>query len=573
VIRAERRGLILGVTIALGWTLVKVTIPWLVRVGIDRGIDGDGSLLLATLAIIGAGVISGSLTGLRRYWGFRNARRVERRLRDELFTHLLGLDFGFHDENKTGDLMSRASTDIQQIQNFVMMLPVTFGNFITIIAASVLLLVTEPTLALLALIGLPLVNVLGMRYSQRVHPAMVGVQNESAELATVVEETVAGIRVVKGFGSEDLFARRLAVEAADVRHWAYTASTIRSKFLPAIELLPNLGLVLVLARGGHLVLDGRMTIGELISFNIYLLLLIQPLRMIGMVVSFGQRATAAGARVSSVLETKPAIAGPADPTILAEPGVLADETGVGRVQFRGVFFRYGSGAPVLTNLDLEVEAGETIAIVGATGSGKSTIARLLPRFYDPFEGQILLDGVDIRELALPALRRAVGIVFEETFLFSASVRDNIAFAHPDAPREDIRRVAVLAGADEFISELSDGYDTLLGERGYSLSGGQRQRLAIARALLGEPRVVILDDATSAVDPTKEHEIRDALSALTGQRTTIVIAHRPATIALADRVAFLDGGRVAAEGRHDELLATNQRYRQVLAAAATEPEEG
>ncbi|MCP3913350.1 MAG: ABC transporter ATP-binding protein [Actinomycetia bacterium] len=561
-IRTERSGVVVGIIVALFWTAGKVSVPWLVQLGIDRGVEGDESLVFWAAVISSAGLVSGLCTGLRRWWAFRNARRAEMRLRDRLFAHVQRLHFAFHDGVQTGDLMSRANTDLQQFQNFITMVPVTAGNILSVIAVTVLLLLINPGLAALALVGLPVVNVLGRRFSQRLHPAVMGIQTESAELATVVEETIAGIRVVKGFGAEELQAGKLGKEADDVYGRSLEAATVRSIFLPAIELLPNLGLVLVLFRGGHLVLDGAMTLGELVSFNIYVLMLIQPLRMLGMVVANGQRASAAGERIHSVLSTAPLIVDQAHPV------GLHGTSSVGRVEFRDVSFGYPDEpeVAVLDHLTLTVEPGETVALVGPTGSGKSTVARLIPRFYDIAGGEILLDGVDIRTVRRQELRRAVGIVFEETFLFSSSIRDNIAFADPDASLDEVRAAACLAGADEFIEELEHGYEEAIGERGYSLSGGQRQRIAIARAVLADPRVVVLDDATSAVDPTKEHEIRDALAEVMGKRTTIMIAHRPATVALADRVVLLDGGRIIAEGTHQELLVASERYREVLAAA-------
>ncbi|MDH3682426.1 MAG: ABC transporter ATP-binding protein/permease [Acidimicrobiia bacterium] len=580
----------IGIFVALGWTFARIAIPWLVQKAIDSGIEGDGSLLSWVAIITAAGVVSGIFTGLRRYWAFRNARRVEARLRDRLFAHVQRLHFAFHDSVQTGDLMSRANTDLQHFQNFITMLPVTAGNVVVVGAVTVLLFTEQAGLAFLALLFLPLVNVLGRRFGQRLHPAVMGIQTEAAELASVVEETIAGVRVVKGFGAERLQAERLATEADDVYDQSMRASTVRSIYLPAVELMPSIGLILVLWRGGQLVMQGQLTVGELVSFNIYVAMLIQPLRMLGMIIASGQRASAAGQRIHGVLATAPNIVDPARPVELpstyrpAEPaggatpsdGAAPPPTGAerGHVRFSDVSFGYPDEpeVAVLHDLDLEIEPGDTVALVGSTGSGKSTIAQLLPRFYDVTAGSIALDGIDVRNIRRQELRRAVGIVFEETFLFSASIADNIAFADPSAPPEKIEYAARLAGAHDFIVELDQGYDTLLGERGYSLSGGQRQRIAIARAVLANPRVVILDDATSAVDPTKEHEIRDALTDVMGRRTTIVIAHRPATVALADRVVLLDEGRIVAEGRHAQLLATNARYREVLAAAELGPPE-
>ncbi len=559
--RSQTRGIAIGVLVGLVWTVGKVSVPKLVQLAIDHGIEvrDQGAITRWALIIGAAGVLSATFTGLRRYYAFREARWSEAVLRDRMFAHLQRLHFSFHDEAQTGQLMSRANTDLQQVQNFIVLIPLTISNGVTVLAVTVILVRTNWLLALLALGTLPLVNVFAKRFSTRLHPTMVAVQQESAELAGVVEETVSGVRVVKGFGAEPTQQARLAKEADDLYEAAMEATRIRARYWPALELLPNLGLVAVLAYGGHLVLDGRLQLGELVAFNAYVVLLIWPLRMLGMIVAQSQRAAASAQRVHEVLATEPVIVDPPRPVALPPGG--------GEVRFEQVRFGYGGGATVLDGFDLVVAPGESVALVGATGSGKSTVAKLIPRFYDVDGGRVCIDGVDVRQAPVRDVRRAVGLVFEETFLFSDSIANNIAFADPDASAQAIERAARLAGADEFIRQLPEGYAAEIGERGYSLSGGQRQRIAIARAILADPRILILDDATSAVDPTKEHEIRDALTEVMKGRTTIVIAHRPATIALADRVVLVDRGRVAATGTHDELLAASARYRSVLAAAS------
>ena len=558
-LRDQRRNLIIGSIIGLLWMVGKISVPILVRFSIDRGIEQGDRLWLWVGLIAVAGLLVGTFTALRRYFAFREARWTETRLRERLFNHIMSLHVGYHDRAQTGQLMSRSSSDLQQIQSFVVMIPITMSNLGMILSATIILFITDPILAVVALAPLPLVNIAGRKFSTSIHSAVLQVQAEQAELATVVEETIGGVRVVKGFGAEEVQAKRLRKEADDIQGVSIGAAKIRAKFLPAIELLPQLGLIAVLGLGGLRVINGDLTLGQLVQFNFFVALLVSPLRMLGMTIAWAQRAGAALERVNEVLDAVPEVVDP------EHPQHLPDGPDRGAVSFRAVRFGYDPEAPVLENFELELAAGESVALVGATGSGKSTVARLLVRFYDVDVGRVMIDGVDIRDLPVLDVRRAVGIVFEDTLLFHDSVAANIAFAQPDASFELIERAARLAGAHDFIMGLPEAYDTMLGERGYSLSGGQRQRIAIARAILADPRVLVLDDATSAVDPSKEHEIRSAMSTVMDGRTTIVIAHRPGTIALADTVVLLDEGRVVASGPHQQLLDTEPRYREVLAA--------
>jgi ATP-binding cassette subfamily B protein len=555
----------LGSLIGLCWSASKVAVPRLTRQAVDRGVIGRESLWFWTSLIPAAAVIAGVFSGWRRWLAFNESRTTERRLREQIFEHILRLDVRYHDRTQTGQLMSRASSDLQQIQGFVVLIPLSLSNIGLVVAVIVVLLLSQPLLALIALAPLPLVNVLARRFSQRIHPAVLETQQEQAQLATIVEESVSGVRVVKGFGAEQVQAVKVGDKADDIQTVSLRAAKIRSAFLPALDLLPNLGLIAVLGIGGHRVIDGTMTYGQMLEFMQYIALLILPLRNLGMTLAFGQRAAAALLRVNEVLSTASAVTDPSAPVSLPPRAAAGEQTGA--VRFRDVRFGYTAEQPVLDGFDLDIEAGSSVALVGETGSGKSTVARLLTRFYDVDVGSIEIDGVDIRDLRLAELRRAVSIVFEDTFLFNDSVTGNIAFARPDASPDDVERAARLAGAHRFVRALPDGYDTNIGERGFSLSGGQRQRIAIARAILADPRVLVLDDATSAVDPSKEHEIREAMATVMAGRTTIVIAHRAGTIALADRVVLLDGGAVAAVGTHEELLSTSRRYGEVLAASS------
>ncbi len=560
----EQRGW-LGAGIAAGglWTGARLTGPLLVAQAIDQGIlRNDGhAILVYALAILGVGIVQAIGTALRRYTAFRIAYRVETDLRERLFAHLQQLHFAFHDQAQTGQLMARANSDIQQVNLVVVLLPLTVATTFLLAGVMIVMVLHNVVLAVLALGALPLLSIAAARFSHRLHPVSLQLQNELGDFSGVVEESVAGVRVVKGFGTEARQEDQLAVEADQVLDRALAGARLRANFLPLVDFLPALALVIILGYGGHLVLQGHLQIGDLVAFNSYILYLLWPLRLVGMLIAQAARSSAAAGRIAELLATDAAVTDP------ARPATLPQGSG-GEVRFEGVDFAYGNGPPVLAGLDLVVHPGEAVAVVGPTASGKTTVARLLPRFYDVRAGRICLDGVDIRDLRLRALRRAIGIVFEDTFLFTDSVAENIAFAEPDASMDTVRDAARLAGADEFIERLPNGYDTLIGEHGYSLSGGQRQRVAIARAVLADPRVLILDDATSSVDPTKEHEIRAALREVMRDRTTLIIAHRAATIALAGRVVLLDGGRIVAEGTHDELLARSERYREVLAQSTT-----
>jgi ATP-binding cassette subfamily B protein len=433
----------------------------------------------------------------------------------------------------------------------------TIGYALTVVAVAVVMLVIDVKLALLVLLPLPLVSLGAWMYSQRYDARTRRLQEAWADTATLVEETISGIRVVKGLGAGSALSGRFRDRSDAIVRRALDLARLDAVFNPVLEALPLLGITAVLWVGGRQVISGSLSLGSFVAFNAYVVMLVWPLRILGQRVSTLQKALAASARITEVLETEPRLREPRHPEELERP-VRGD------VRLEGIRFGHEGDKPVLDGLDLDLRAGESVALVGATGSGKSTVAGLLARLYDPDEGRVVLDGHDLRELRLADVRRAVALVFEETFLFTESVRENIRFGRPDADDEAVARAAELAGASEFLAGLPEGYDTVLGERGFSLSGGQRQRIAIARAILADPAVLVLDDATSAVDATKEHEIRAALAEVMRGRTTLVIAHRPATIALADRVALLERGRIVEQGTHAELLGRSARYRSLLA---------
>jgi ATP-binding cassette subfamily B protein len=453
--------------------------------------------------------------------------------------------------------MSRASSDSEHVARMMDAIGHTIGYALTVVAVSVVMLVIDAKLALLVLLPLPLVSVVAWQYSRRYDARTRRLQEAWASAATLVEETVSGVRVVKGLGAGGALSGRFRSRSDEIVGRALDVARLDAVFNPALEVLPLLGIAVVLWVGGRQVISGSLSLGLFVAFNAYVVMLVWPLRVLGQRVSTLQKALAASARITEVLETEPRLREPRHPQELAPP-VRGD------VRLEGVRFGHEGDRPILDGLELELPAGESVALVGATGSGKSTVAGLLARLYDPDGGHVLLDGHDVRELRLADVRQAVALVFEETFLFTESVRENIRFGRPDADDESVARAAALAGAAEFIAGLPDGYETVLGERGFSLSGGQRQRIAIARAILADPAVLVLDDATSAVDATKEHEIRAALAKVMHGRTTLVIAHRPATIALADRVAVLENGRIVEEGTHAELVSRSARYRALLA---------
>ncbi|MFF8773522.1 ABC transporter ATP-binding protein [Kitasatospora sp. NPDC015120] len=545
--------------------LVAVQVPTLIQDAVDNSIVSDRVplshylwwLVALTVVMLVVGYLSKQLL-------FRAAAKIEYDLRNIVYGHLTGMSFPFYDRAQSGQLISRANSDIRAVQMYLSFAPYLLVQCGISLVAFVYMLAINVPLAVLAMLPMPLLFVTSRRMQRSMFPLSWLIQARLAEVATVVDENINGVRVIKSFAAERSQLALLQKAATGVRWANVKDADLRARWTPLVQNLPRVGMAIVLLYGGHLVIQGDMGIGAILAFNAYLLMLQVPFQVFGNLLMLGQRSSAAAKRLYEVLDEKP--------EIVDAPGARAIPRVRGDVRFEDVTFGYGDGPDVLNGLSLRLNHGETVAVVGRTGSGKSTLARLLPRFYDVRGGSVSLDGHDVRDLTLHSLRESVGVVLDEPFLFSASVRDNIAYGRPDAEITDIERVARLAGAHEFITELSDGYDSVIGERGYSLSGGQRQRIAIARTLLVNPPVLVLDDATSAVDVQVEQEIHAGLRTLFADRTTLIIAHRPSTISLADRVVLLDGGRIVADGTHRELLASTPLYAEVLAQADESIEE-
>ena len=506
-------------------------------------------------AVLAVGFARAVLMAGRRLLSGRQALAVEMDMRHGLYSNLVRLSFGFYDRHQTGQLMSRATVDLQGVRFFLGYgLIFFFQNAITVISVTVVLLVFNWKLALIALAITPVLVVVAYRYSHVTHPTLREVQQKLADVATVAEENIVGVHVVKSFAQEPQESAKFHARSEAVFEQTVKANRQRALYVPFISWLPLLAQGAVLLVGARMVTSGELTVGGFVAFNLYLGMLVMPLRSLGMWIGQAQRATASGERIFQVMD---------EPEEIADrPGAVELPPGEGDLRFEDVRFEYLAGRPVLDGVTLDVPAGRTIALIGQTGSGKTTLTSLVPRFYDTTSGRVLVDGVDVRDVTLTSLRRAIGVISLDPFLFSACVRVNITFGARDLDDAEVERIAGLAQAAEFVEELPEGYDTIIGERGITLSGGQRQRLAIARALAVDPRILILDDATASVDATTEARIRVGLREAMRDRTTLIIAHRLSTIALADEIVVLDEGRIAARGSHDELLETSPVYRDI-----------
>ena len=569
-----RRSLVVVSLVAAIMALVaQVAVPAVLAVAIDDAlVDRTRPIMPFVIVLLALAAVRGVTAAIYRYGLYRLAYVVETDLRSVLYRRLTQLSFTFFDKVQSGQIISRANADIRSVQMFFAVAPLIALSLLSFVLALGVMLSIDVPLTLLAVAPMPGVYLLGVALRNRVFPLSWISQARLAELATVVDENINGVRVVKSFAAERRQLNELARTARRVR-WAQTVTVdTRARYAPLMENLPRLGQVAVLGFGGWQVINGSLQIGDLVAFNIYIALIQVPFRLLGFVLLLAQRARASAGRIFEILDTQPEIVDAPDAISLSHASPLGYASALGqatgRVEFRDVRFGYTTpdgepGPDVLDGFSLRLAPGERVALVGVTGSGKSTAARLLPRFYDVRDGAVLIDNHDVRQLQLASLRSSVGVVLDEPFLFSSSVADNIAYARPDASRSDVVAAATAAQAHGFISDLPDGYDTVVGERGMTLSGGQRQRIAIARTLLANPPILVLDDATSAIDVSVESAIHLALDTLLEGRTTLIIAHRVSTIAMADRVALLEGGRVVATGTHTELLATEPRYASVL----------
>jgi ATP-binding cassette, subfamily B, bacterial len=578
IVKAHKGHFLLALILSFVGLVLQLQIPQFLSDAIDNSLIRHTVPLhfyvYWVLVLAAIGLIAGYISRTSLY---RVAYDIEYDLRNGIYEHLTRMSFPFYDRVQSGQLISRANSDIRSVQMYLTFAPLILVQCLIAVVAFGYMLATNVPLAFVAMASMPFIFVSGVRMRRRLFPVSWLIQSRLAEVATVVDENTNGVRVVKSFAAEEHQLRKMATSADKVQ-WAYVQDAdLRARFSPVIQNLSQVGLVFVLVLGGYLVIHGHLELGAILKFNIYLLMMQAPFMMLGMMIMMGQRAAASADRIYEILDEQP--------TIVDRPGAIDLVDSMGDVRFEHVTYAYGTdsrvalsvedgGNPdVLSDFNLHLRSGETVALVGRTGSGKSTVARVLTRFYDVTGGAVFVDGHDVRDLTLTSLRANIGVVLDEPFLFSVSVRDNIAYGRPDATHEEIVAAATAAGADGFIGHLADGYDTVVGERGYTLSGGQRQRIAIARALLINPPILILDDATSAIDVKVEQRIHSGLRVLMEGRTTLIVAHRLSTISLADRVVLLDGGRIVADGTHTELLASTPLYSEILAqVAAVEDEE-
>ena len=556
-LRPYRASLIVSIVLAVASQVAAIALIWLTGDVIDKALKARDHEMLKILvgAVLAIGFARAVLMAGRRLISGRQALAVEMDMRRDLYAHLIRLSFGFYDRHQTGQLMSRATVDLQGVRFFLGYgLIFFFQNLLTVASVTVVLFFFEWRLAFVVLAVMPFLVAIAYRYSHVAHPTLRDVQQKLADVATVAEENIVGVHVVKAFAQEPAEEAKFRGRNEALFGQTLRANRQRAMYVPLLSFLPLLAQAAVLLVGARMVARGSLSAGSFVAFNLYLAMLVTPLRSLGMWVGQAQRATASGERIFQVLDE------PED--VSDRPEARDLPPGEGAIRFEDVSFSYLPGRPVLEHLDLALDAGTTVALIGHTGAGKTTLASLVPRFYDVDSGRVLVDGIDVRDVTLASLRSSIGAITQDPFLFSTTVRENISFGRPELSDEEVERVARLAQAHEFVERLPQGYETVIGERGITLSGGQRQRIAIARALAVDPRILILDDATASVDATTEARIRAGLREVMQGRTTLIIAHRLSTIALADEIVVLDSGRIAARGTHEELLETSAVYREI-----------
>jgi ATP-binding cassette subfamily B protein len=562
IMKAHKGIFITCLTLSFVGLVLQVQIPNLLGNAIDNSITTH-TVPLSNYVwwVVGLGVLGGISTYISRRYLFETAYSIEYDLRNIIYEHLTRMSFSFYDRVQSGQLISRANSDIRSVQMYMTFAPMILVQCSIAVVAFIYMLAIDVPLAFIAMATMPFVYLTGVKMRKSMFPVSWLIQSRLADVATIVDENVNGVRVVKSFAAEQQQLRALSGSADKLQWGSIKDADLRARFTPLVQNLPQVGLALVLFFGGYMVIHGGLQLGAILKFNAYLLMLQAPFMMLGMLIMMGQRAAASADRIYEIIDEQPTVTDKDDAIDLVNCQ--------GDVRFSHVDFAYDKDAEhlVLADFDLHIAPGETVALVGRTGSGKSTVARILSRFYDVKHGSVQIDGHDVRDVTQASLRANVGVVLDEPFLFSVSVRDNIAYGKPSASIDEIEAAARAAGAHDFITHLANGYDTIIGERGYTLSGGQRQRIAIARTLLVNPPILVLDDATSAIDVQVEQMIHASLAVAMKGRTTLIIAHRLSTIALADRVVLIDSHKVVADGTHAELLESTPLYAEVLAQAA------
>jgi ATP-binding cassette subfamily B protein len=561
-IKENRKSFVISMGSAVVWCFLIVIQPYIIKRIIDDAIVVENRQMLIILIsfMLIAGYLRASTIGIRRYFSMHVSFNVEAGIRNRIFTHMQKLAYNYHDKVPTGELMARASSDASQVRLAFAIAPLATANILLLIILSITLLSLSLPLGSLVLLSIPAVLWLASNFSSKALGISLRVKEAEAQMTTEVEEQLGGIRVVKAFGNEDLAASKVETAISSIYNTSLEYLNLRTKFVPMFELIPMVITLLVLLLGGYLSINNFITLGDFIAFTQYVFLLLWPLRITAWFLSEIPSSVTAGNRILDLLNEIPSI-------VDGSSNETFPETGNGSLKFSNVNFSYGD-EKIFDNLSFEIEGRKTVAIVGSTGSGKSTLAYLLPRLYDIESGKIEIDGIDIHNVKLDELRSQISLAFEESFLFSNSARENISLGSDEASQEEIENAALIARAHEFIAQLPESYETKVGERGYGLSGGQRQRIALARAILRKPRILILDDALSAVDASTEEEIRSELQQVMSNMTTLIITNRVPTIELCDEVIFIEDGQVRGQGRHNKLIKEIQSYKSLFLESQT-----